>query len=301
MCKKDKFGIAIHGGTGSFKLSDISPITVKLYNIFFTDLIESAYKALSSGSNSIDVIESCICKMEDSGYFNAGKGSIVQKGEMPSMDASIMSGLDLSYGTITNTTDAKNPISLAKSIKEKFQGCYSIKVADDLNKISKEFITVDKSYFETEKEWLKLMNEFALKKNSTVGCVALDKRGNLSAGTSTGGLIIKKQGRISDSSIIGAGTYANNNTCALSCSGHGETIIKTLFAHSIHSQMSILNVPLNEAVKNVFIANKDYIKYNIGMIGIDSQANIVVDYNSEIMFYGFKSTRTNTKTFFNQK
>lgn len=126
----------------------------------------------------------------------------------------------------------------------------------------------------------------------------LDKSGNLSAGTSTGGLIMKNNGRISDSSVIGAGTYANNKTCAISCSGHGETIIKTLFAHSIHSQMFNANISLEKAIQNVFDHYSDIIKFNVGLISIDANANIFVKYNSNIMFYGYKSNRIETRTSF---
>lgn len=165
------FGLAIHGGTGSFNISDILPKVRKLYQNFFTNLIEAAYVSLDAGANSIDVVEECILKMEDSCFFNAGRGSITSEGESPSMDASIMSGLDLSFGAITNISTAKNPISVARKVKELLNGYYTIKNENELTKLSKDVMVVDRAYFETEKIWLKLMRDIVSKKNSTVGCV----------------------------------------------------------------------------------------------------------------------------------
>ncbi len=285
----NKIGLAIHGGTSSIKAHDFPSDLIIKYKTYLKDLTEKYYVELENGMSALDCVEKVISDMEDSGLYNAGRGSILDSNGFVNMDSSIMFGENLSFGSLYGAHNIKNPILFAKNILLKNGGCYNFNsINEAYNYCKSEF--VENKYFDCDKPWLRLYknyNNCIDNKYGTVGCVALDNKGNLASGTSTGGLIYKYNGRISDVCIIGAGTYANNSTCAISCSGHGESIIRHLISFSIHSIIFHLNKDLSKALEQIFTENK--FQYNLGVIGIDKNGFVKIKYNSSFMFYSYKS------------
>jgi len=290
-------GLAIHGGTGSFLMKDIPSYINSIYKDFFRNIIDVNYDLLIKGEYSLNIVEKVIIEMENSSLFNAGKGSLQNKDKLVSLDASIMDGKRHLYGSIFGVNNIKNPISVAKKILIENEGCYS---AEYISKqLLGEFDFVSKKYFSSDKLWLKLLdsNNYLSNKNGTVGCVVLDQKGNLASGTSTGGLVNKLSGRISDSAIIGSGTYANNRTCAISCSGYGESIIRNNLAFYIHSIISNKKVSADKAVKIAFKTISQNLKYNVGLICIDKFGKVIIHQNANSMLYAYKSKHFNFNIF----
>ncbi len=250
---EEKFVLAIHGGAGTILKKNMTASMEQAYRIVLEQALRMGYQKLQEGKSSLEAVESAIHVMEDSPLFNAGKGAVFTHDGHNELDASIMEGKSLAAGAGAGVTTIRNPISAAKAVMEKSE--HVMMVGKGAEEFAKQvgLTIVDPSYFWTEARWealqkvskddstrtqldhdqkqssrLGIINKDA--KFGTVGCVALDKAGNLAAGTSTGGMTNKKFGRVGDSPIIGAGTYANNNTCAVSCTGWGEYYIRTVAA-----------------------------------------------------------------------
>jgi len=261
--------------------------------------LEAGHYILKTSGTSIDAVEAAIKILEDSELFNAGKGSVLSNNEEVEMDASIMTGHNLNAGAISGIKHIKNPISLARKVMEESEHVFlSGEGAEDFA-VSKGFETIENNNFITERRLNSVRN--AKKRDSiqdnkfgTVGCVALDKFGNITSGTSTGGMTNKKWNRIGDVPIIGAGTYANNNTCGISSTGWGEYFIRNVVAYDISSQIDYLKIDINQAAKNTLKKVKD-LGGSGGVIGIDRSGNIMMDFNTRGMYRGYINSEGETK------
>ena len=253
----------------------------------------SSYKILKNGGSSLDAVEFAVSEFEDSPLFNAGKGSVYTSNETQEMDASIMLGLDRSSGAVASVKIIKNPIRLARKVLEETNHIFL--VGDGAESFAKNIgvDVVEPNYFYSEKNLKrlrkvknKLTNNYAIQdKIGTVGAVAIDKDGNISAATSTGGMTNKMPGRVGDSPIIGSGTWAQNGVCGVSSTGHGEFFIKYQVAREVCSRMEYLNQTLENSSKNVIEELKE-IGATGGLIAIDKDANISTPFNTAGMVRG---------------
>ncbi len=290
---KSEYALVIHGGAGVITRNSMDSLTEKSYREALDSVLTIGEKILADGGTSLDAVESVVAWMEDNPLFNAGKGSVFTYEGKNEMDASIMSGIDLSAGAVGNVRHIRNPISLARMVMEKSP--HVMLVGDGAEDFAKQngVGLVDSSYFFTQKRWdvhikaLEDENTSAAEKHGTVGAVALDKYGNLAAATSTGGMTNKRWNRIGDSPIIGAGTYANNATCAISSTGHGEFFIRYAVAHDISALMDYKGISLQEAADEVVMKKLKEAKGEGGVIGVDHEGNLTMTFNSEGMYRGF--------------
>lgn len=298
------YAIAIHGGAGTILKSTMTPEKESLYRSGLQEAIEAGETILKSGGSSFDAVETAIIQLENNPLFNAGKGAVFTHDGKHELDASIMNGKDLSAGAVAGVQNIKNPISLARAVKEQSEHVLLMGegAMEFAKKINAKFEADD--YFFVQLRYDQLQQalqsntmildhtedkiESGEKKFGTVGCVALDKNGNLAAGTSTGGMTNKKFGRVGDSSIIGAGTYANNTTCAISCTGHGELFIRSVVAYDISCLMEYKNLSLKEACDIVVMDKLVKIGGEGGLIAIDKNGNIELPFNSDGMYRALK-------------
>lgn len=288
--------IVIHGGAGNINPDEMSAEKEKQYNEKLKEALESGASVLENGGSSLDAVVAAIHILEDCPFFNAGKGAVFNADGVNELDAAIMDGKTLQAGAVAGVTTIKNPIDAARMVMEKSGHVMLIK--EGAEKFAREngLQMVDPAYFFTENRWNALQEakkreqqnlEDKTKKGGTVGCVALDKQGNLAAGTSTGGMTNKKYGRVGDSPIIGAGTYANNESCAVSATGHGEFFIRNVVAYDIAAKMLYQNQSLEQAASDV-INNKLKLQGgNGGVIALDKNGNIAMPFNTTGMFRGF--------------
>jgi beta-aspartyl-peptidase (threonine type) len=294
-----EYAIVIHGGAGTILKENMSDELEVLYKEKMIEALEAGEYILKNDGTSLDAVEATIKILEDSELFNAGIGSVLSNNEEVEMDASIMTGQNLNAGAVSGIKHIKNPISLARIVMEESEHVFlSGEGAEDFA-FSKGFETVDNDSFITERRLNSVRN--AKKRDSiqdnkfgTVGCVALDKFGNITSGTSTGGMTNKKWSRIGDVPIIGAGTYANNKTCGISSTGWGEYFIRNVVAYDISSQIEYLKIDINQAAKNTLKKVKD-LGGTGGVIGVDSNGNIMMDFNTKGMYRGYMKSNGETK------
>jgi len=282
-----EWGIVLHGGAGPMAKSNMDTSQEKQYNEALTIALHTGKKILQEGGTALDAVEMTIRVMEDNPLFNAGKGAVFTHEGKNELDASIMDGSNLAAGAVAAVTDIKNPISAARMVMNKSP--HVMLTGAGASAFAKEqgLEIVPPSYFYTQQRWNDLQELLKKEKNGTVGCCALDRHGNLAAGTSTGGMANKRYNRIGDTPIIGAGTYANNATCAISATGHGEYFIRWTVAHDISALIEYKGLTLQEAAD--LVVNKKLVKAggSGGVIGIDGQGNITMTFNSEGMFRAF--------------
>lgn len=289
-----KPGIAIHGGAGTISQASLSEEQYKNYIQSLNACIEVGYRIIEGGGTSLDAVTESVKALEDNPLFNAGKGAVFTHNETHELDASIMSGFDLDAGAVTCVSHIKNPVLLARKIMEQSEFVMlsgrGAEVFAKLNNIE----TADDAYFYSDFRFQQLQqlknsdktsldHNINLKKG-TVGAVALDIHGNLAAATSTGGMTNKRYNRIGDTPIIGSGTYANNQTCAISCTGHGEYFIRSVVAHDISCLMEYSGLSLNEACHEVVMKKLVNIGGEGGLVAIDKFGNIALVFNSEGMY-----------------
>jgi len=301
-----KYAIAIHGGAGTILQSTMTAEKETAYKAALQDAIEAGEAVLKKGGSSLDAVEFAIVSLENNPLFNAGKGAVFTHNGKNEMDASIMYGKDLTAGAVAGVTNIKNPISLSRAVMEKsdhvlLTGAGAI---DFAKKINAEFAPDDYFFVQMRYEQLQKAKESDTmildhtedkfengeKKFGTVGCVALDIHGNIAAGTSTGGMTNKKFGRVGDSPVIGAGTYANNNTCAISCTGHGEFFLRSVVAYDISCLMEYKGLTLKQACDVVVMEKLVKIGGEGGLIALDAKGNIELPFNSEGMYRAKKSS-----------
>jgi beta-aspartyl-peptidase (threonine type) len=289
------WALVIHGGAGGPGRGNMPANLEKEYLDKLTEVLAAGGAVLSKGGSSLDAVETCIRMMEDSPLFNAGKGAVFTEEGKNEMDASIMDGKTLKAGAVAGVTTIKNPISAARAVMEKSK--HVMLIDGGAEKFAKEqgLEIVDPSYFFTKKRWDELQKvrqketeqkPDSAKSHGTVGAVALDSYGNLAAGTSTGGMTNKMKGRIGDSPIIGAGTYANNETCAISATGHGEFFIRNVVAYDISALMEYKGLSLDSAAHSVIDRKLKSQGAEGGLIGLDKNGNITMPFNTKAMFRG---------------
>ena len=302
VAQKSEFAIVVHGGAGTVKPENFDNETEYQYKMRLNDALHAGYDILNDGGSSLDAVEAAIKVLEDSPLFNAGKGAVFNNDGINELDASIMDGKTLDAGAVARVTTIKNPVSAARLVMEKSP--HVLLVGDGAEKFAKEksLETVDKKYFYTERrfrdyERIKNQKSTGGKKASiekseagkygTVGAVALDKNGNLAAATSTGGMTNKMYGRVGDSPIIGAGTYANNKTCAVSATGHGEYFIRNVIAYDLSALMEYSNLTLDEAADSLINGKLKSQKANGGLIALDTLGNVSMPFNTDGMFRAY--------------
>ena len=299
----NKFCIAIHGGAGTILRSSMTEEKEARYKAALQAAVDTGYAVLEKGGSALDAVEAAVVSLEDCPLFNAGKGAVYTNDGRHEMDASLMWGKDLSAGAVSLIRNVKNPITLARDVMEKSEHVYLCGEGAEAFARANNIGFEGDDYFNDEfryQQWQKAKAEDAAyldhnvqtedKKFGTVGAVALDMQGNLAAATSTGGMTNKKFGRIGDSPIIGAGTYANNNTCAISCTGHGELFIRTVTAYDVSCLMEYKGLSLKEACNEVVMKKLVAIQGEGGLIAVDRQGNIELCFNSEGMYRAMKSS-----------
>jgi len=302
--EKINFGIVIHGGAGTILKENMSDSLEAAYNQVLEQAIRTGYDILKNGGTSLEAIAKTINIMEDSPLFNAGKGAVFTHEGTNELDASVMDGSNLDAGAVSGVTKIKNPIDLAIQIMTNSPHVMLSGQGAEQFAAENGFELMDPSYFYTESRYQSLQRikdsekteldhdgKTAFKdpyikdsKFGTVGAAALDKHGNLAAGTSTGGMTNKKWNRIGDAPIIGAGTYANNATCAVSSTGWGEYFIRAVVAHDISALMEYKGFTLEEAAKEVIQKKVPALGGDGGIVAIDKNGNMVMEFNTEGMY-----------------
>lgn len=303
-------GFAIHGGAGVIKRGNLTPEREKEYRAKLEEAVLAGYKVLQNGGTSLDAVEAAIVLMEDSPLFNAGKGAVFTADGKNELDAAVMDGKTENAGAVAGIHTVKNPIKLARAVMEKSP--HVMMIGEGAEKFASEMKLeiVPEKYFWTESRWnslQKIIQEEKAKEEKaktelkpvsslrdlpenrfgTVGAVALDKNGDLAAGTSTGGMTYKKYGRVGDVPVIGAGTYAKNNTCAVSATGHGEYFIRIGVAKEISSLMEYRALPVQQAADKVIKTRLQDMGGDGGVIAIDKFGNIAISFNSEGMYRAY--------------
>ncbi len=287
------YAIVIHGGAGVMSKEKMNEEARAEYKAKLNEALQLGEQLLKDGAEATDVVVKVINVMEDSPLFNAGKGAVFTHEGINELDASIMEGETMNAGAVAGVQDIRNPINAAREVMNNSEHVMlSGKGASEFAK-QQGLEIVPNKYFYTERRYqslqslLKKERERTQKDNTgTVGCAVLDTHGNLCAGTSTGGMTNKKFGRIGDSPIIGAGTYANNKTCAISCTGHGEYYIRLGFARDISAMMEYQNLSVTEACKKE-IDKLSELNGTGGVIAVDAKGNIAMEFNTSGMFRGY--------------
>jgi beta-aspartyl-peptidase (threonine type) len=293
------FAIAIHGGAGTLSRSDMSAEQEAEYRAGLEAALSEGYAVLARSGASLDAVVAAVRVLEDNPLFNAGRGAVLNRDGVAELDASLMDGRTLAAGAVTGLRQVKSPIELARLVMEKSPHVMLVGAGAEEFAKTQGVEMVPNEYFRTPARQRQLerslrgavSRENELEAFGTVGAVALDLAGNLAAATSTGGMTGKRWGRVGDSPIIGAGTYANNDSCAVSATGHGEYFIRTVVAHDICAQVEYLRIPLAQAVDQVLNGRMKRLGGNGGVIAIDRRGEIVLDFNSEGMFRGVKTSK----------
>ncbi|AZI25763.1 MAG: isoaspartyl peptidase/L-asparaginase [Pedobacter agri] len=306
--QQKKYVMVIHGGAGTILKKNMTPEKEAAYVAALTQALQAGYAQIKSGKSSLDAVEATIHVLENDPHFNAGKGAVFTHDGRNELDAAIMDGKTLMAGAVAGVTTVKNPISAARAVMEKSEHVMMVGAGADQFAKEAGLEIVDPKYFWTKERWDGLQQ--AIKEDSTkavldhgskksellgsknhdykfgtVGCVALDKAGNLAAGTSTGGMTNKKYGRVGDAPIIGAGTYCNNETAAVSCTGWGEFYIRNVVAKTISDLMEYKGLSVNEASK-IVLDKVGKMGGDGGLIALDKKGNISMPFNTEGMYRG---------------
>ena len=307
---KQNFVLVIHGGAGTITRQNMTEQNERAYKLSLEKALRAGYEILNSGGSSLDAVEATVKILEDNPLFNAGKGAVFTHEGKIELDAAIMNGKNLAAGSMAGVTIIKNPVSGARAVMEKSGHVMLIGKGAEAFAAEQGLDIVDPSYFYTQSRWDSLQNlikqdsiknkinkvntktlvEEAKNNDSkfgTVGAVALDVQGNLAAATSTGGMSNKKYGRVGDVPIIGAGTYANNATCAISCTGWGEFFIRLVVAKSVSDLMEYKNLSLQKAAEEMIMKKVPQLGGDGGLIAVDKKGNIAMPFNTVGMYRGY--------------
>jgi len=306
--QQKKYVMVIHGGAGTILKKNMTPEKEAAYVAALTKALQAGYAEIKAGKSSLDAVEATIHVLENDPHFNAGKGAVFTHDGRNELDAAIMDGKTLMAGAVAGVTTVKNPISAARAVMEKSEHVMMVGSGADLFAKDAGLEIVDPKYFWTKERWNGLQE--AIKEDSTkavldhgskksgllgiknhdykfgtVGCVALDQAGNLAAGTSTGGMTNKKYGRVGDAPIIGAGTYCNNETAGISCTGWGEFYIRNVVAKTISDLMEYKGISVAEASK-IVLDKVGKMGGDGGLIALDKKGNVAMPFNTEGMYRG---------------
>ena len=307
---KQNFVLVIHGGAGTITRQNMTEQNERAYKLSLEKALRAGYEILNSGGSSLDAVEATVKILEDNPLFNAGKGAVFTHEGKIELDAAVMNGKNLAAGSMAGVTIIKNPVSGARAVMEKSGHVMLIGKGAEAFAAEQGLDIVDPSYFYTQSRWDSLQNlikqdsiknkinkvntktlvEEAKNNDSkfgTVGAVALDVQGNLAAATSTGGMSNKKYGRVGDVPIIGAGTYANNATCAISCTGWGEFFIRLVVAKSVSDLMEYKNLSLQKAAEEMIMKKVPQLGGDGGLIAVDKKGNFAMPFNTAGMYRGY--------------
>ncbi|WP_299771682.1 isoaspartyl peptidase/L-asparaginase [uncultured Pseudoteredinibacter sp.] len=304
---KDNIAIVIHGGAGNIKAAQLSPEQEAAYKKKLQEARDKGYAILAKGGESMDAVVAAITILEDSPLFNAGKGAVYNFDGQHDLDASIMEGKNLQAGAIAGVQTVKNPILLARAVMEKSEHVFLAGRGAEAFAKRQQLALVENRYFNTEKRfkslqkakqsllktsWNQTDKDLAIDyKMGTVGAVALDQHGNITAGTSTGGRTAKRYGRIGDSPVIGAGTWADNRSCGVSATGHGEFFIRFNVAADICARVKYQGLNIQTAADQVINQELANIQGSGGVIVLDKQGNIAYSFNTKGMYRAYKNKK----------
>lgn len=281
------YALVLHGGAGNMNFQNLPEPMQDKFMAALDSALEMGLAVLKEGGASIDAVESVIRYMEDNPLFNAGRGAVFTADGKNELDASIMTGQDLNAGAVAGVQDVRHPISAARAVMEHSPHVMLSRSGASQFAEEQGLELVDPSFFFTEKRYESYQKARADEKHGTVGCVALDKAGNLCAGTSTGGMTNKKYGRIGDSPVIGAGTYANNKTCGVSATGHGEYFIRWAVAYDISALMEYRGLDVQSAAEEVVMNKLVKAGGDGGVICLDHQGRAAMVTNTSGMFRAY--------------
>jgi beta-aspartyl-peptidase (threonine type) len=293
------FGLAIHGGAGTLPRAEMGGEIERKYRSGLAEALDAGYAVLQRGGTSLDAVTRSVTVLEDNPLFNAGLGAVFTYDGGNELDAAIMDGRSLKAGAVCGVTHIRNPIELARTVMEHSEYVMLSGAGAEEFALSRGFTLVPRSYFYTPERWRQLerirggdagLSALTISHVGTVGAVALDGDGRLAAATSTGGMTGKRYNRIGDSPIIGAGTYADDRSCAVSATGHGEVFIRAAVAHDICSRMRFGGRTLSTAVREVVLEELPALRGEGGVIAIDRHGEIAMEFNSEGMFRASKKS-----------
>jgi beta-aspartyl-peptidase (threonine type) len=285
--------MAIHGGAGTLPRAEMSAELEQQYRLGLSAALAGGMAILASGGSSLDAVTSAVMALEDNPVFNAGRGAVFTLDGKNELDAAIMDGANLGAGAVCGVGHIKNPVQLARAVMEKSEHVMLTGAGAEDFALSQGFALLPRDYFHTPERWRQLerirsgeqgLSGLTISHVGTVGAVARDGHGNLAAATSTGGMTGKRFNRIGDTPIIGAGTYADNRSCAVSATGHGELFIRNVVAHDIAARLRFGGQSLARAVYEVVREELPAMQGEGGVIAIDRQGEIVLEFNSEGMF-----------------
>lgn len=293
--------LVVHGGAGTMDRNQMTPEREREYRAGIENALRSGSEILRNGGSALDAVEAAVRVLEDDPQFNAGKGSVFTSAGTNEMDAAVMDGKTLGAGAVAGIQHVRNPVVLARAVMEKSKHVLLIGNGAEEFAKAKGIELVAKKYFFTQERWDALQRVQAAEKGAgggkklfitdadrhgTVGAVARDAQGNLAAATSTGGTTNKMPGRVGDSPVIGAGTYADNSTCAVSCTGDGEYFIRAAVAHEVHALMQLRGMSLHEAAKNALEQSRE-LGGTGGLIAVDKDGNEAFPFNTDGMYRGY--------------
>ncbi len=298
--KEAKLSLAVHGGAGTIRRASLSAEQEAAYRDGLHQALRSGWDVLTGGGAALDAVEAAVCAMEDHPLFNAGRGSVFTHNEKHEMDAAIMSGKDLRAGAVAAVAGIKNPIKLARLVMEETphvllcgSGAEEFARESGIEIAPPEYFFSQFRYdqlMQARREESVSLDHSPVKKFGTVGAVARDAEGHLAAATSTGGMTNKRFGRVGDTALIGTGTYADDNTCAISCTGHGEFFIRTVAAHEVSCLMKYKGLTLSEACEQVVGQTLYELGGEGGLIAVDGAGNITLPFNCEGMYRAWISS-----------
>ena len=294
--------IAIHGGAGVISRDSMTPENERAYRVDLERALDAGYAVLERGGASLDAVVAAVTVLEDSPLFNAGKGAVFNHAGINELDASIMDGATERAGAVAGLRHVRNPIDLARLVMDRSPHVMLVGEGAEEFALEQGVELVPGSYFFTERRWKQLEEAQKAERTaslaqedigffSTVGAVARDKDGNLAAATSTGGMTNKRWGRVGDSPIIGAGTYADNRSCAVSATGSGEYFIRAVVAHEICARVRLTGVSAAEAARDVIHGKLKDIGGDGGVIVVDKDGALALEFNTEGMFRGARDSR----------
>lgn len=300
--QSSKISLVIHGGAGTMDRAKMTPEKERAYHDGLEAALKAGWEILQRDGGAVEAVEAAVRALEDNPLFNAGRGAVFTSAGVNELDASIMDGKTLKAGAVSNLQHVKNPITLARTVMEKSPHVMLVGAGAEAFAKESGLELVDPKYFFTQERWDALQRvkegESAAAatgkryiisdedRHGTVGAAARDSAGNLAAATSTGGMTNKRPGRIGDSPIIGAGTYANNKTCAVSCTGDGEYFIRAAVAHTVSVLMEMRGMPLREAAEKALQDAND-LGGTGGLIALDKDGNFALPFNTNGMYRGY--------------